>query len=121
MECSLFALLRWLLTDEKKEALLKAVLVEKWVPRAIEARDSNSNSIDSNAVAMQQHILFKKYAISRLLVPSRGSVGASGDLAPLSHSTPLSDSLSSRVYPLRLHDFFDILFSCIFPDAFWEP
>ena len=50
MECSLFALLRWLLTDEKKEALLKAVLVEKWVPRAIEARNSNSNSIDNITV-----------------------------------------------------------------------
>ena len=43
MECSLFALLRWLREDEKKETLLKTLLVEKWTPRAIEARNGIDN------------------------------------------------------------------------------
>ena len=43
MECSLFALLRWLRADEKKETLLKTLLVEKWIPRALEARNGTDN------------------------------------------------------------------------------
>ena len=49
MECSLFALLRWLRADEKKETLLKTLLVEKWIPRALEARNG-TDSITSRWV-----------------------------------------------------------------------
>ena len=49
MECSLFTLLRWSSMKEKKEELLKKLLVVKWVPHCIEDRSSSTNNSSSSS------------------------------------------------------------------------
>ena len=123
MECSLFALLRWLRADEKKETLLKTLLVEKWIPRALEARNGTDSitsrwvdvaaktlaSLASKPTAFPQGVVMKAleslgefWSFPTTRNPSRGTVYASNSKQSFSNFPNKGALVSQEVHEKML-------------------